>query len=83
MVRATTLDVRFSIRALEREGGAMKGWIVGLAAVMILSWAADAKAGIIFDGFDDGNTDGWTFREFDPRGPGEWSVQNLVLVNRV
>ena len=59
----------------------MKGWIVGLAAVMILSWAVEAKAGIIVDLFDDGNTDGWTFREFDPRGPGEWSVENQVLVN--
>ncbi len=59
----------------------MKGWIVGLAAVMILSWAVEAKAGFIFDGFDDGNADGWTFLEFDRRGPGEWSVENQVLVN--
>ena len=43
----------FSIRALEREGIAMKGWIVGLAAVMVLSWApVEAKAGIIFDDFN-------------------------------
>lgn len=60
----------------------MKGWIVGLAAVMVLSWApVEAKAGIIFDDFNDGNADGWTFLEFDPRGPGEWSVENQMLVN--
>lgn len=34
VVRAATLDARFSIRALEREGGAMKGWIVGVTAVI-------------------------------------------------
>jgi len=58
----------------------MKGWIVGLAAVMVLSWTpVEAKAGIIFDDFNDGNADGWTFLEFDPRGPGEWSVENQAL----
>ena len=41
----------------------------------------EAKAAIIFDDFNDGNTDGWTFLEFDPRGPGEWSVENQALVN--
>lgn len=60
----------------------MKGSILGVALVMVLSWTpAQAKAGIIFDDFNDGNADGWTFLGFDPRGAGEWSVENQALVN--
>ncbi len=60
----------------------MKGWNFGLAAVMVLSWASvEAQAGFIVDDFNDGNADGWTFLEFDPRGPGDWRVENQALVN--
>ena len=61
----------------------MKRWTVGLVVVVALSWApVEAKAGtIFFDNFDDGNADGWVFVEFDPRGPGEWSVENQILLN--
>ena len=60
----------------------MKCWILGLSLVMVLSWTpVQAKAGFFFDDFNDGNADGWTFLEFDTRGPGEWSVENQTLVN--
>ena len=61
----------------------MKRWIVGLATVvvLVLSWGPVEARADSLDDFNDGNADGWTFLEFDPRGTGEWSVENQTLVN--
>lgn len=63
----------------------MKGLLIGLAAVVVLSWAPlRAKAGFIFDHFNDGNSDGWVFpyNSGMSQAPGQWSVENGTLAQR-
>lgn len=61
----------------------MKKSILVLIAVLMLT--ANANAGVIFDDFNDGNTDGWLFpyNSAMSQGPGDWSVENGVLVQHV
>jgi hypothetical protein len=64
----------------------MRQLVLGLTVVLIWGWVpAAATAGVVFDNFNDGNTDGWVF-PFNPNTtqfPGSWDVENQRLVQHL